>query len=75
MSLIYLVLVLNLLSLEATSFSAGSRSILREIGGGNSPGEVKDNAVELNVTNFDAVLRDTPATYAVVEFFAHWLVS
>ncbi|XP_021896233.1 sulfhydryl oxidase 2 isoform X2 [Carica papaya] len=72
MSLIYLVLVLNLLSLEATSFSAGSRSILREIGGGNSPGEVKDNAVELNVTNFDAVLRDTPATYAVVEFFAHW---
>ncbi|XP_031285258.1 sulfhydryl oxidase 2 isoform X1 [Pistacia vera] len=68
-----LILILNLLLLlllfvcEAVAFSAGSRSILRSI----SNGEV-DNAVDLNVTNFDAVLRDTPATYAVVEFFAHW---
>ncbi|KAK7846260.1 sulfhydryl oxidase 2 [Quercus suber] len=31
-----------------------------------------DYAVDINVTNFDAVLRDTPATFAVVEFFAHW---
>ncbi|WVY95640.1 hypothetical protein V8G54_027791 [Vigna mungo] len=33
-----------------------------------------DYAVELNGTNFDAVLKETPATFAIVEFFAHWLV-
>ncbi|MBA0746534.1 hypothetical protein Gogos_009042, partial [Gossypium gossypioides] len=32
-----------------------------------------DYGVELNATNFDGVLKDTPATYAIVEFFAHWL--
>jgi hypothetical protein len=26
---------------------------------------------EFVITNFDAVLKDTPATFAVVEFFAH----
>ncbi|KAJ0037272.1 hypothetical protein Pint_22209 [Pistacia integerrima] len=72
-----LILILNLLLLlllfvcEAVALSAGSRSILRSISNGENNGEV-DNAVDLNVTNFDAVLRDTPATYAVVEFFAHW---
>ncbi|XP_057423098.1 sulfhydryl oxidase 2-like isoform X2 [Lotus japonicus] len=51
-----------------------SRSILRvvndndESGGGDHP----DYAVDLNATNFDAVLKDTPATFAVVEFFANW---
>ncbi|KAG2709504.1 hypothetical protein I3760_05G243000 [Carya illinoinensis] len=69
------LLVLNLLSLlslssGATSFSQGSRSILRAID--NEKGGPHDYAVDLNATNFDAVLRDTPATYAVVEFFAHW---
>ncbi|TXG57255.1 hypothetical protein EZV62_018568 [Acer yangbiense] len=74
-----LILIANLLLLpvvssEAAPLSLGSRSILRSItdgseGGGG--GDV-DNAVELNVTSFDTVFRDTPATYAVVEFFAHW---
>lgn len=74
-----IILILNLLLLlllfvsEAASFSVGSRSILRSISNGENNGEV-DNAVELNATNFDTVLRDTLATYAVVEFFAHWLV-
>ncbi|XP_044491907.1 sulfhydryl oxidase 2-like isoform X2 [Mangifera indica] len=72
-----IILILNLLLLlllfvsEAASFSVGSRSILRSISNGENNGEV-DNAVELNATNFDTVLRDTLATYAVVEFFAHW---
>lgn len=30
-----------------------------------------DYAADLNDTNFDAVLRDTPATFAVVVFFPH----
>uniref|UniRef100_A0A1J3E4U5 Sulfhydryl oxidase n=1 Tax=Noccaea caerulescens TaxID=107243 RepID=A0A1J3E4U5_NOCCA len=71
MSLVHVVLLTGLLSLViATSSSPGSRSILRDIGGGNDDQE--DKAVELNTTNFDSVLHDTPAKYAVVEFFAHW---
>ncbi|KAF2317840.1 hypothetical protein GH714_041156 [Hevea brasiliensis] len=46
------------------------RSILRELS--NSNAVKADYAVDLNVTNFDAVLRDTPAAFAIVEFFAHW---
>lgn len=75
MSQIYLVLsLLSLLwlSSRATSVSSGSRSILRAISAEN--GDLRDYAVDLNATNFDAVLRDTPATFAVVEFFAHWSV-
>ncbi|KAF2589686.1 hypothetical protein F2Q70_00041676, partial [Brassica cretica] len=52
-----------LVSLEAdatTSFSPGSRSILRDIGS-NGISDHKDNAVELNATNFDSVFQDTPA--------------
>ncbi|GJY17996.1 sulfhydryl oxidase 2-like protein isoform X2 [Tanacetum coccineum] len=48
---------------------AGSRSILRV---NPLAGDVTDLAVDLNVTNFDSVLKDTPASYAIVEFFAHW---
>ncbi|XP_007045061.2 PREDICTED: sulfhydryl oxidase 2 isoform X1 [Theobroma cacao] len=75
MSVVYWILILNLWILKATSLQAGSRTVLREIssnnggGGGSDP---KDYAVELNITNFDEVLKDTPATYAIVEFFAHW---
>ncbi|KAL0865078.1 hypothetical protein Bca101_044196 [Brassica carinata] len=71
MSLIHLFLFVGLVSLEAAaSFSPGSRSILRDIG--NAIADQKDNAVELNATNFDSVFQDTPAKYAVLEFFAHW---
>ncbi|KAJ9548959.1 hypothetical protein OSB04_021502 [Centaurea solstitialis] len=55
--------------------AAGSRSLLRNInggGGGGGGGDQPDFAVDLNATNFDAVLKDTPATHAIVEFFAHW---
>ncbi|KAH6827781.1 quiescin-sulfhydryl oxidase 1 [Perilla frutescens var. hirtella] len=54
----------------AAAISVGSRSLLRSIDGDQS--EKPDYAVELNATNFDSVLSETPATYAVVEFFAHW---
>lgn len=75
MSLVHWILILNLWVLKATSLQAGSRVVLREIGH-NIVGDSdhKDYTVELNATNFDAVLKDTPATYAIVEFFAHWLV-
>lgn len=58
------------MSASAAADSLGSRSILRAIGGDN--GDPRDFAIDLNVTNFDSVLKDTPATFAVVEFFAHW---
>ncbi|KAL1203581.1 Sulfhydryl oxidase 1 [Cardamine amara subsp. amara] len=71
MSLIHLCWFVGLLSLEAAaSFSPGSRSILRDFGIDNS--DQKDYDVELNATNFDSVFQDTPAKYAVLEFFAHW---
>ncbi|KAL7171047.1 hypothetical protein ACSBR2_035832 [Camellia fascicularis] len=81
MSSILLLLALSLLIFEAfpsssssssssSSASIGSRSILRAVVINN--GDQPDFAVELNATNFDAVLKDTPATYAIVEFFANW---
>ncbi|KAE9589393.1 putative thiol oxidase [Lupinus albus] len=58
---------------SATPFTiiGSRRSILREINN-NDKSDHPDYAVELNATNFDDVLKDTPATFAVVEFFAHW---
>ncbi|KAK6134162.1 hypothetical protein DH2020_032112 [Rehmannia glutinosa] len=53
----------------STPFAIGSRLILRSI---DDKAEKPDYAVELNATNFDSVLKETPAAYAVVEFFAHW---
>ncbi|XP_050372522.1 sulfhydryl oxidase 2 isoform X1 [Argentina anserina] len=70
-SALCLVLLLFLSLLAVTLSSPGSRSILRAVNSGPAA-DLRDYAVDLNVTNFDAVLRDTPATYAVVEFFAHW---
>ncbi|KAL0372688.1 UNVERIFIED_CONTAM: Sulfhydryl oxidase 2 [Sesamum calycinum] len=57
-------------SVISTPFSVGSRSILRSID--RDRADKPDYAVELNATVFDAVLKETPATYAIVEFFAHW---
>lgn len=66
---IYLILLLQF-GIEASCYatSTGSRSILREL---NEP-DLHDAAVDLNSTNFDSVLRRSPASYAVVEFFASW---
>lgn len=66
-TLLVLIVCLSALRLGA---SLGSRSILRTVA--DKSGDSEDYAVDLNATNFDAVLRDTPATFAVVEFFAHW---
>ncbi|KAL3825411.1 hypothetical protein ACJIZ3_021440 [Penstemon smallii] len=52
-------------------FAIGSRSILRSIDE-NHKAAIQDYVVELNATNFGSVLKETPATYAVVEFFANW---
>ncbi|KAL7149443.1 hypothetical protein ABFS83_05G040800 [Erythranthe nasuta] len=72
-----LILTLCVSNIEATSsvvipasFSAGHRSILQSIGGDGA--DKSDYAVELNAADFDAVLKETPATYAIVEFFANW---
>ncbi|WJX15012.1 Sulfhydryl oxidase 1 [Trifolium repens] len=59
---------------SSATFSGPRRSILREVNDKDQTGADHDYAVELNATNFDSVLKDTPATFAVVEFFAHWLV-
>ncbi|KAI3825085.1 hypothetical protein L1987_06561 [Smallanthus sonchifolius] len=66
------LLLCTLISLSSALLinpAAGSRSLLRTINGG---ADQPDFSVDLNVTNFDEVLKDTPATYAIVEFFAHW---
>lgn len=74
-SIFMLFLALFISTLEqSVSISAGSqRAILRAISN-NQDSEKPDFGVELNATNFDTVLKDTPAPYAIVEFFAHWSV-
>ena len=73
-SVILTVIVLLLISSkEAASIQSGSRSILRAVSSENKA--QVDYAVDLNSTNFDAVLRNTPAAHAIVEFFAHWSVT
>ena len=90
LQLLNLVLCLLLFFIQKTassssvsSFSSPSPSLLRAIID-DSDNNKNDNvvvdirprnyAVDLNFTNFDAVFRDTPATFAIVEFFAHWSV-
>lgn len=34
-----------------------------------------DAAVDLNLTSFNGALKESPASYAVVEFFANWFVD
>ncbi|KAJ0985733.1 hypothetical protein J5N97_004089 [Dioscorea zingiberensis] len=64
------LLLLVLPALEASVIALGPRrSILRHLGDGADPPDV---VVELNNSNFDAVLRESPANFAIVEFFAHW---
>lgn len=79
MNLLYLALFLCTIFVSSSATSSSSsfpgRSILREVHDNDQTGTTdRDYAVELNATNFDAVLKDTPATFAVVEFFANWLV-
>lgn len=45
-----------------------NRSILRTI---TTP-DLDDVVVELNSSNFDQVLKESSAPFAIVEFFAHW---
>ncbi|CAL9162036.1 unnamed protein product, partial [Musa hybrid cultivar] len=44
---------------------------LRTLGDG-SGADAPDAAVELNASNFDSVLKESPLKFAVVEFFASW---
>lgn len=66
----FLILNLLLLGYQLSYASSGSRSILRAIR--NEGGEPYDYAVDLNATVFDSAFRETPAAFAVVEFYAHW---
>ncbi|XP_054808945.1 sulfhydryl oxidase 2-like isoform X2 [Prosopis cineraria] len=70
------LVVLSLLSISCVVTSDSSlgsrRSILRAVKNNVNNGDLRDYAADLNATNFDAVLKDTPATFAIVEFFAHW---
>jgi thiol oxidase len=49
--------------------AAAHRSLRVPEGAGRADG---DAAVDLNATNFDAFLKASPESFAVVEFFAHW---
>lgn len=69
--LLILVILLLISCLKAScSISVRSRSLLRAIN--TDKLDQIDYAVDLNSTNFDAVLKATPATFSIVEFFAHW---
>ncbi|KAI4313833.1 hypothetical protein L6164_026782 [Bauhinia variegata] len=73
---LYSVLTLTLVCVSCAVTSAASiesrRSILRAVNSDDKKSDFVEYGVDLNATNFDAVLKDTPATFAVVEFFAHW---
>ncbi|XP_050225244.1 sulfhydryl oxidase 2 isoform X2 [Mercurialis annua] len=60
--------------LHSFSSSGSRRSILREIISSATVADKprNDYAVDLNVSIFDSVLRDSPASFAIVEFFANW---
>ncbi|XP_077253746.1 quiescin-sulfhydryl oxidase 2 isoform X2 [Tasmannia lanceolata] len=69
MSPILFILFILLTTYKASSFSSSSsRSLLRDI----STPDIPDAAVDLNSSNFDSVLKESPASFAIVEFFAHW---
>ncbi|OWM70347.1 hypothetical protein CDL15_Pgr004484 [Punica granatum] len=75
MAPVHLILLLGsfLLNFDHfSSFSVGSPFTLREVSRNNVG--TMDYAVQLNATNFNAALRDTPALFSMVEFYAHWLV-
>ena len=63
--LLYLFLFLHL---SLPSMGVSERVLLRLLGDG---GRDADAAVDLNSTNFDDVLKSSPTSYAIVEFFAH----
>ncbi|XP_058091599.1 sulfhydryl oxidase 2-like isoform X3 [Magnolia sinica] len=75
-NLLHLFVLWLLLRFEASYSSSDGieiarkplRSILRAI---NVP-DLVEAAVDLNSTNFDQVLKESPASFAIVEFFAHW---
>nr|GMD26649.1 sulfhydryl oxidase 2-like isoform X1 [Ipomoea batatas] len=46
--------------------------LLSSYGYGYGASESVSSAVDLTAVDFDAVLRDTPATHAIVQFYAHW---
>ncbi|MCD7464206.1 Sulfhydryl oxidase 2 [Datura stramonium] len=68
--LLFFALFISSLEQSVSVLTGSQRGILRVIS--KQEGEKPDFAVELNATNFDSVLRETPAPYAIVEFFAHW---
>ncbi|KAL6618828.1 hypothetical protein ACP70R_033967 [Stipagrostis hirtigluma subsp. patula] len=65
-----------LLALAVVAASLDASAALRSLGvraGAGAAGASADGdaAVDLNATNFDAILKASPESFAVVEFFAH----
>jgi hypothetical protein len=67
-----LLLVLAAAAASLHAAAARHRSLGVRAGAGRAGG---DAAVDLNDTNFDAFLKASPESFAVVEFFAHWSAS
>ncbi|KAK8913713.1 Sulfhydryl oxidase 1 [Platanthera zijinensis] len=66
----HLFLLFLLLVLETFASAVGHRrSVLRSLEEGN---RLPDYAVDLNSSSFESVLKESPASFAIVEFFAHW---
>ncbi|KZV50034.1 sulfhydryl oxidase 2 [Dorcoceras hygrometricum] len=68
--IIFLILLSSCADSVSAASSIGYRSLLRLIN--DDKDEKPDFAVELDATNFDSLLKETPASFAVVEFFANW---
>ncbi|KAG0465536.1 hypothetical protein HPP92_019700 [Vanilla planifolia] len=71
LSLLFVMMVLMIVlpSFEAFTGVVGHRrSVLRVLGDGDGS---MDYALDLNSSTFDSVLKDSPTSFAIVEFFAH----
>ncbi|WOK93034.1 sulfhydryl oxidase 2-like isoform X2 [Canna indica] len=58
-----------LLSLLLLTLRLPGPEAVRSFGDGTHQ---SDAAMDLNSSNFDSVLKESPANFAIVEFFAHW---
>ncbi|XP_020592949.1 sulfhydryl oxidase 1-like isoform X2 [Phalaenopsis equestris] len=65
-----LLFLFLLLFFETSAAAVGlQRSLFRSLGEGTG---LPDYAVDLNSSTFDSILKESPASFAIVEFFAHW---
>nr|XP_043620545.1 sulfhydryl oxidase 2-like [Erigeron canadensis] len=73
LKLLLLFTALLILSSSALPTVELNRQILRAINHRRGSRDKSSNfVIDLNATNFDSVLKETPASYVIVEFYAHW---